>query len=103
MAYEIKANQHKIFVVHFKLFPILVFWSYCIDCFSLIEKVSCCVQVCQKTRYEKARNQVANGKDEAIDPKEGEGEAKNVEKSHASHGPDRQARRSIYIYICFMK
>jgi hypothetical protein len=98
MVYEIKANQHKIFIIHVKLFPILAFRWYCIDCFSLIEKVSCCVRVCQKTRYEKARNQVANGKDEAINPKEGEGEAKNVERSHTSHRPDRQARRPIYIF-----
>ena len=62
--------------------PIFAFRWNSIDSFSMIEKLSCCVQVDQKKRDIIAWNQIAEGKDEAINSKEGEGKTEYVDKIH---------------------
>jgi hypothetical protein len=44
----------------------------------MIEKLLRCVHVRRKKRDKTAWNQIAEGKDEAIDSKEGEGKAKKI-------------------------
>ena len=66
-------------IILVKKSPIFASRWYGIDSFGMIEKLLRCVQVRRKERDKIAWNQIAEGKDEAIDSKEGEGKAEYID------------------------
>ena len=79
-AYE--TGSYRRGIIQVKKGPIFAFRWYGIDSFGIVKKLLCCIQVRQKKRDKIARNQIAEGKDEAIDSKEGKGEAECVDIMH---------------------
>jgi hypothetical protein len=68
--------------------PIFVFWWNGIDRFGIAEKLLCFVQTRPKTWDGIAGNQIAEGKDQAINSKDGEDKAESVKYEHL----DRKGR-----------
>ena len=69
-------------IIQIEKSPIFAFRWNGIDSFSMIKTLLCCVQVGRKERDKIAWNQIAEGKDEAINSKEGEGKAEYVDEIH---------------------
>ena len=67
-------------------------WWNGIHIFGTIKKFLCFIQVRRKTWYKTARNQVAEGQDEAINSEEGEDETECVESVHRTQARGDDSR-----------
>jgi hypothetical protein len=84
----------KIFI-QVKISPIFTFLWDGIDIFGMTEKLSYCVQVLRKKWYKVAWNQIAEGKEEAFSPKEGEAKVEYVGEMHLQKRDDNSQARMV--------